>query len=208
MGPLPLLLKVGRLFLCLLEPFSSAFELSVVNFKQGNLLIILLSINRFSRLTARTYSSPNEDQRRDRRTITPERHERDYYSTASDKNRRYLYLVIFMHVTSIYRIAFSVGSTSLKRVSPIIQMQHRPSKIMHYEQDDNAETVAGGMHSSGRMSSTKELISPGSKNSQTSDDRNHHTRHKHEDGKLLKIFCSHTKHTNIHFSEEINHQNQ
>lgn len=75
-----------------------------------------------------------------------------------------------------------VGSSSLKRVSPVIQMQHRPSKVMHYEPDDNAEAI-GGIHSSGRLSSNNELISPGSKNSQASDDRNHHVRHKHEDGK-------------------------
>lgn len=61
--------------------------------------------------------------------------------------------------------------------------------MMHYDVDEGIVDAVGSMHhhSSGRLSSTKELISPGSKHMQIDDHRGHLIRHKHEDGKF-RIF--------------------
>lgn len=62
--------------------------------------------------------------------------------------------------------------------------------MMHYDVDEGIVDAVGSMHhhSSGRLSSTKELISPGSKHMQIDDHRGHLIRHKHEDGKFRISF--------------------
>lgn len=71
-------------------------------------------------------------------------------------------------------------SSALKRTSPIVQQHPRPLKIPHY--DIHESLLTGEIINSGRQSATMELMSP-EINSLTSDDRNHHIRHRNDDGK-------------------------
>lgn len=69
------------------------------------------------------------------------------------------------------------AAMSLKRTSPIIQ-HHRPVKMHHF--DDTIAPSDGTLGQSAGM----ELMSP-EINSLTSDERNHHLRHRNDDGEYI-----------------------
>lgn len=71
-------------------------------------------------------------------------------------------------------------NATLKRTSPIVQQHPRPLKMSHF--DIHESLLTGEIINSGRQSATMELMSP-EINSLSSDDRNHHTRHRNDDGK-------------------------